>query len=137
MARSVAKKFIWHLVACLLVWGLVRALLPEGRLYAGWMAGFLGACYLLAAWLAWLRGRGTDLGALLRRKRPPEAPYYLRAEKDRKPRLSALRGSRHFFDDDLEDAVDAADPLPRREREQVRFLAFLATGLAMMTLSFF
>jgi hypothetical protein len=136
MARYVVKKIFWHLLWGAAVWLLIDLFSPAGARYAGWFAGFLGACYLLAGWLSWLRSRGTDLSRLLRRKRAPEVPYYLRGpEKDRKTRLS-INGNRHFFDDDLADsAAERVTGVPRDALARWKALAFLVVGVLLLTLS--
>ncbi len=132
------KKFALHLAACALVWFFIDRLSREGRLYAGWAAGAMGAIYLLAAWFSFLKSRGTDFMKLIRRKRPPEVPYYLRgADKRIKPALT-LNSIRHAFDDDLEEtAGEGANPsLPLQTRQRLRAFAFAAVGAAMFALSF-
>lgn len=139
------KKFAYHMVSGALVWFLIDRFSREGRLYAGWAAGALGAIYLLAAWFSYLKSRGTDIIKLIRRKRPPETPYYLRGPDKRiKPALS-LNNIRHTFDDDLaETAGEGASgdgegeaPLPLKTRQKLNALAFLMVGLALLALSLF
>ena len=72
MVRYALKKLLFHLGVCLLVWFLILRFSLHGKLYAGWFAGVLAACYLLAGWLSYLKSQGTDLGKLIRRKRAPE-----------------------------------------------------------------
>ena len=138
MLRHVWKKLLWHTFFGAGVWLLVRRLSPWGSVYAGWTAGLMGSCYLLAGWINWMKCRGTDLGALLRRRRPPEVPYYLRgADKSVRPRLS-LNGLRHSFDDDLAETADpAAQTLAREELWRVRAVALAAAGVFLLTLSAF
>ena len=138
LVRPVAKKLLWHAALGGAVWLLVRWLSPRGSVYAGWTAGLMGACYLLAGWISWMKCRGTDLSALLRRKRPPEVPYYLRgADKSVRPRLS-LNGTRHAFDDDLAETADlTAGELPREALWRVRAAAWAAVGILLLILSAF
>ena len=91
MVRFTLKKLLFHLSICLLGYFLILQFSRLGKVYAGWFSGFLAACYLLAGWLAYLKSKGTDLGKLIRRKRPPEVPYYLRnVQKERKPRQASM-----------------------------------------------
>jgi len=55
------KKFAYHMAVCAVIWLLIDRLSPQGRLYAGWFAGFLGAAYFLAAWLSFLKKQGYEL----------------------------------------------------------------------------
>lgn len=139
------KKFAYHMAAGALVWFLTDRFSREGRLYAGWAAGALGAMYLLAAWFSYLKSRDTDVMKLIRRKRPPETPYYLRGPDKRiKPALT-LNNIRHAFDDDLaetagEDAPgggEGEEALPLKTRQKLNALAWLAVGLALLALSLF
>lgn len=70
--------------------------------YPGFLAGLLGALWLLAAWLKYLKSRGTDVFSGFRRQRR-EVPYFLRSPRSRRPRLT-LSGVWHAYDDDLGDA---------------------------------
>ena len=78
MVNYALKKLGYHFAICLIAWFLILKFSPYTGIYAGWFSGFLSACYLLAGWLAYLKSKGTDFGKLLRRKKPPETPYYLR-----------------------------------------------------------
>lgn len=120
----------------LAVWLAVRLSSPLPQ-HAGWAAAFAGACYLLAAWFEYLKSKGTDIMAKLRRKRE-EVPYYLRGEKYKKPRLS-LFGTRHDFSDDMETASEGEydAELPLSERRRLTMLAFLAVGAALLVFSQF
>ena len=75
---------------------------------------------------------------LIRRKRPPNVPYYLRGpEKQLKPRLS-LDGLRHEADDDLpEMAEERASEIPLAARLRLNALAWAAVSAAMLILSLF
>ncbi|MBQ9535850.1 MAG: hypothetical protein IJU78_08405 [Clostridia bacterium] len=138
LLAPILKKYLWHASAGAAVWLLVRVFSPQGRVYAGWTAALLGACYLLAGWISWLRRRGTDFGALLRRRRPPETPYYLRgADKSVRPRLS-LNGSRHTFDDDLAETADAlGEAFDKDDIHVIRAVAWAAAGATLLLLSAF
>lgn len=132
MASYTLKKFFFHLSVCAVIWLLIDFLSPQGRLYAGWFSGFLGACYLLAAWFSYLKSKGTNFLAKLRRHHP-QVPYYLRgAEKEQKPRLS-LNGIRHIFDDDLaETAEERASEIPLPARQKLNAVAWAAVGVALL-----
>lgn len=136
MVRYALKKLLFHLGVCLLVWFLILSFSLNGKLYAGWFAGVLAACYLLAGWLAYLKSHGTDLGKLIWRKRAPETPYYLRnAAKEHKPRQGFM-GARHIFDDDLsETAEEQASVLPENTRNRAKAMAFAINGVVMFVLS--
>lgn len=138
MAVYTLKKIALHLVACAAVWALVALFSQGGLLYAGWAAGALGACYLLAAWFSYLKSKGTDFMKLIRRKRPPRVPYYLRgADKDAKARLT-INNIRHEYDDDLAQTAEESEneKLPLAARRRLNALAWLAVGAAMLALSF-
>ena len=136
MVRYLAKKCVWHLAVGLLGYIAVAAL--ASRMHAGWFAGFLGACYLLAGWVCWMKGDGTDLPALMRRKRPPEVPYYLRGvDKTIKPKLG-IGGNRHTFEDE-EDAPSNLPPEELSPKGQLRLrgVSLALVGLLFLLLSFF
>lgn len=138
MAHYTFKKIGRHLGICVLIWIIIAVLSPDGHRYAGWISGFFGACYLLAGWLSVLKGKGTDLSGILRRKRPPEVPYYLRGpEKSRKPKLS-LNGNRHVFDDDPERALsEHSSAVPQEQRDKCDACVFIAVGVCLLILSAF
>ncbi len=138
LLAPIGKKYLWHVAFGAAVWLAVRLLSPSGSVYAGWTAGLMGACYLLAGWISWMKCRGTDLSALLRRKRPPEVPYYLRgADKSVRPRLS-LNGTRHTFDDDLTETADPVGEAFSKETVwKIRAAAWAAVGITLLVLSAF
>lgn len=138
LLRHMLKKLIWHISIGIAVWLLVRWLSPMGSVYAGWAAGLMGACYLLVGWLNWLKRRGTDLGAIIRRRRPPNVPYYLRGSDSAiHPRLGINR-IRHTFDDDLDETVEhASQMLTVHESLLVKAVAFMVTGVLLLVLSAF
>lgn len=132
MWKAAAQKLIAHFAACLAAWLLLRRFAPQGELWAGWALGVLGACYLLAGWLAFLKTRGTDVASRLRRTHT-ETPYALRGpEKQRRTALS-LNGNRHVFDDDLDDcAAHSDDALPLPARSLARAIAWGALGVILL-----
>lgn len=138
MLRYGIRKFLWHGGIGVAIWLILNRFSALGQVYAGWFAGLLGACYLLAGWLDWLKSRGTDLGKLLRRKRPPEVPYYLRgADKSIRPKLG-IGGNRHTFEDDLSDGPETAEAgLGKKQTLISRAGAFAAVGVFLLALSAF
>ena len=139
MTLYTLKKIALHLALCAAVWLAVYYFSREGRMYAGWAAGVLGAAYLLSAWFSFLKTRDTDFLSLLRRKRPPQAPYYLRgADKQPKPSLT-INQIRHEYDDDLAEAEAErqSERFPLIVRQRLNAVAWSAVGLAMLAWSFF
>lgn len=138
MALYTLKKIAYHIALCAIVWLLIDQFSREGRLYAGWAAGALGAMYLLAAWFSYLKSKGTDFLKLIRRKHPPDVPYYLRGpDKETKAKLN-LNGLRHAFDDDLAESADErANVLALQTRQRLNALAWAVVGAALLCVSFF
>ncbi len=136
MVNYALKKLGYHFAICLIAWFLILKFSPYTGIYAGWFSGFLSACYLLAGWLSYLKSKGTDFGKLLRRKKPPETPYYLRnVAKERKPR-QGLNGARHVFDDDLAETAEEQDSLlPPPVRHRATAIAFAINGILLFILS--
>jgi len=136
MIRYLAKKCVWHLGVGLL--GYLAVTVLASRMHAGWFAGFLGACYLLAGWVCWMKGDGTDLPALLRRKRPPEVPYYLRGvDKTIKPKWG-IGGNRHTFEDEeTESANVMPEELSPKGQLRLRGISLAAVGVLYLLVSFF
>lgn len=130
MALFTLKKTMLHLALsialCLAVWLFSGG----GAVYAAFMAGFLGAAYLLAAWLTFLKTKGKDFFAMLKRKKEPEVPYFHRKDKGSASRLRFFR-ERHDYDDDGDPAV----PLDKLLRERCAALAFLICGTVMLIAS--
>ena len=138
MFGYVAKKTLWHLGAGLLVWLLVGAFSAWGRIYAGFAAGFLGACYLLAGWLCWMKAGGTDLMGRIRRQKPPEVPYYLRGvDKADKPRWG-IGGNRHTFaDEEPEPANLPPEGTAPKAELKGKALSWALAGVLLLLLSAF
>ncbi|HWQ58447.1 MAG TPA: hypothetical protein VN540_05455 [Clostridia bacterium] len=133
------KKFIQHLAFCAAAWLAVYLFSREGSLYAGWAAGVLGAIYLLAAWFSYLKSKGTDFMKLIRRKRPPQVPYYLRGSDKRTKTTLTINNLRHEFDDDLAEAAAERENerFPLKTRQRLSALAWLAVGIVMLAWSLF
>ncbi len=125
------KKTFLHLslsvFLCLAVWLFSE----HNQVYAGFMAGFLGAAYLLASWLAYLKHKGSDPFAFLKRKRSPSVPYIHRRDKGSASRLRFFR-ERHEYEDD---GADDDNPLDKNARTRCNAIAFLACGAVMLVLS--
>ena len=92
------KSFAWRLALGALVCLLMGLFSTGGAVYAGFAGGFLGALFLLMGWLKLLKTRGTDIWGLLKRKSPPEAPYFHRKDKQSPP--SVWPGKNRFRHDD-------------------------------------
>ncbi|MGI6666520.1 MAG: hypothetical protein ACOX5Q_03550 [Bacillota bacterium] len=135
MTAYAVRNLVWHLTACLAACMVIGRFSPEGRVYAGFMAAFLGTAYLLAGWLAYLKSIGTDLVSKFKGKLPPEPPYFHRREKTRKPLLRLGRNV-HPIDDDLaETADDRSGGIPPNQRHRIDAACFAAVGLTMLVLS--
>lgn len=132
------KKLMYNLSLCLTAYMLIFFFSRYQRVYAGWFAGAAGMIYLLAAWIFYLKSKGTDITKLLKRKKPQEVPYYLKspAEKRRKPRIG-LNAPRHNTDDDLDETAEQAETesLSAKQGFAARAAVYLATGIAMLVLS--
>lgn len=137
MTSYVLKKICWHTAVALTVWFIIDRFSPEGRLYAGWFIGLMGACYLLVGWLNFMKSRGTDLIGRLSRAKEPEVPYYLRGpEKASKPRFSVLYGKRFRYDDDLQENYESqTEDIDGIKLLQCRALAFGICGILFLILS--
>lgn len=104
------------------------------RAHSGFVAAFMGACWLLAAWVQYLKSNGVDFFRGFRRE-AREVPYYLRAEKDRKPRLS-INGNRHSFDDGLNESADlSGEGASERSMRRANMWAFLIAGTVLLAWS--
>ncbi len=137
MVRLILKKALWHTAVGLLLWAVVGLFSPGKWLYAGWFAGLFAACYLLAAWIVFMKHHGTDLKKLLTRNHGPEVPYYLRGvDKQPRPRLT-WAGTRHFFDDDGVPPAAGFSDLTPKQQGAVRELAFGTVAILFFILSAF
>lgn len=127
----VLKKTGFHLCICFLIWLFASAVTTDAR-YAGWIAAFMGVCYLLAAWLRYLKSKGIDYMAKLRRRKKPSVPYYLRSEKKAKTRIG-INGNRHEFDDDIETAAEPVDDaVSAKKNHRYTAIAYLIVALALL-----
>lgn len=130
LAFYTMKKTMIHLALSGGICALIGVLSAHGRIYAGFAAAFLGAAYLLSAWLRFLRSSGTDVGAWLRRKAPPGVPYFHRRDKQGK---SGLYGGKSRFEDSLADEQDERDEyLPLKTRLRGDALSFILCGTLLL-----
>lgn len=135
MALYTIKKTIIHLALSGGICALIGVLSAHGRLYAGFAAAFLGAAYLLSAWLRFLKSSGTDVGAWLRRKAPPGVPYFHRRDKQGK---SGLYGGKGRFEDSLADEQNDRDEhLPLKIRLRGDALSFVLCGILLLVSSLY
>ena len=125
------KKAAFNFCLCVIVWFAADRLAAEPR-YAGWIAAFVGACYLLAGWLQYLKSNHVDIVARFRRRKSKETPYFLRGEKQAKTRIG-FNGNRHDFDDDMETAAEAEDDdIPVEQRRRLTALVYLIVGIVAL-----
>ena len=123
------KAYIWKKTLINLAIGTilstaVAGLATEGKRSGGYMAAFLGAVYLLWAWITYSKIGG---GLLTRLKflQKPEVPYFHRRDKQTR------------YDDSLaeenQDRLDAILPIPARYRADA--IAYLMCGAVLLVLS--
>lgn len=128
------KKAGFCLAVSFMLW-LIADCFVTVRAYSGYLAAFMGACFLLAAWIQYMKSKGRDIFRGLRRRKGPEVPYYLRSEKVKKTRLGIF-GSRHDFDDDLDENADAdVANANESERHKLNAAAFAVTGALLLVWS--
>lgn len=130
------RKTLTNLIVCLVLYALVARFSQGGQVYAGWLAGVLGACYLLAGWLAFLRTKGSRPFQAFRRKYPPEVPDSLKNPGFMARRRRSLFGLSYLENDSLrEEAEDDLSDLPEKSRFLVSALIYTVLGVAMLILS--
>lgn len=135
MALYTVRKTMIHLALSGGICVLIGVLSAHGRVYAGFAAAFLGAAYLLSAWLRFLKSSGTDVGAWLRRKAPPGVPYFHRREKQSK---SGLYGGKDRFEDSLTDEQNEREEhLPLKVRLRGDALSFVLCGVLLLVSSLY
>ena len=115
------KKLMYNLSLCLTAYMLIFFFSRYQRVYAGWFAGAAGMIYLLAAWIYYLKSKGTDITKLLKRK---------------KPRIG-LNAPRHNTDDDLDETAEQAETesLSAKQGFAARAAVYLVMGIVMLVLS--
>ena len=138
MRNYIIKKLLLHgcISACLCV---LMGLFSRGEwLYAGFTAAFLGAAYLLAGWLRWLRAGGTDVLRLVRRKNAHQVPYFHQRDKQKIPGIWPGKG-KFVYEDSLEsEAQERYDSeVPPGKRLQADAAAFGLCGVALLVISLF
>jgi len=125
MAVRIARKLLLHLALCAVICLALARFSVGGALYAGFAAAFLGAAYLLAAWLRLLKGGGTDLLGRLKRKAPPKTPYF-----------HSPHAVRRHESDSLEDEqTERQGELPPELALRLDALVFALCGAVMLAVS--
>lgn len=142
MAFRIIRKFVWHALIGITIWIVVRIFSPEGDTHGGWIIGFLGSCYIFAAWLNFLKSRRTDFFKLFKRKKKPEVPFYLRGVNKCSKTCLTLNGIHHDYDDDTgetKNTTGRGGSLANSEASETRFsgIAWLACGIFFIILSAF
>lgn len=136
MLQVALKKTLYNLAVCLALYTVVRQFSRGGPVYAGWLVGFLGACYLLAAWLAFLRSKGSRSFRGLKRTRPQQPPHSLRNPGYMARRGPGLFGPRYPEDDSLEEeSEDEPNGVPEHAHFRVRAMVYGTVGVLMLILS--
>ena len=110
------KKLMYNLSLCLTAYMLIFFFSRYQRVYAGWFAGAAGMIYLLAAWIFYLKSKGT--------------------EKRKRPRIG-LNAPRHNTDDDLDETAEQAETesLSAKQGFAARAAVYLVMGIVMLALS--
>lgn len=136
MLSFVFNKALMNLLASLGIYLLARGLFVDGPVYASFLAGFLGFCYLLAAWLSFLKSKGSRPFALLRRRQPAQVPQSLKSPNE-KPRRSLFPfAPRYPLEDSLdEEAEDELSDIPKARQQQISALVYLGMALMLLALS--
>lgn len=129
------KKLALHLGVSAATCAAVWVFSAQGRLYAGFAAGFLGAAYLLAGWLRYLKAGGTDILSRLRRKSGPQVPYFHRNDKTRTPGVLPTKRRFDYADGLEEERQDSLREIPPKLRLRAEAAAFTLCGAAMMVVS--
>lgn len=133
MARYLAKKIGGTLAMGALLCVAVGLWSREGRVYAGFLAAFLGAAFLLTAWLRVLKAKGTDLFGRLRRKENTGVPYFHRGDKEKRAGLRPGRDRRGPQDSIAFEQEENAPELQLRMRWDA--IAYSACGVAFLLVS--
>lgn len=129
------RRLVSRLSVCLAVWLVMDRFSPDGRVYAGFAAAFLGAVHLLAGWLSYLKSTGTDVLGRLKRRPTPQAPYFHLRDKAPKPR-AGFGHIDHPYDDDLPESVEEqASHIPLHTRHRLDAVVYAAAGLILLALS--
>ncbi|MGI5977565.1 MAG: hypothetical protein ACOX68_07725 [Candidatus Limivicinus sp.] len=137
MILFIIKKFIYHLLIGICICVLIFFFSNGGRLYSGWFSALLGACYILAAWLLFLKSRGSDITKVFRRTPTDSVPYYLRGpNKEYSPKLR-FNGVKHVIEDDLDGTENdnSSLGLPPAKYFLAKSIAFLSVGIVFIVIS--
>ncbi len=137
MTAYIFRKILLHGCVSAALCVLLGLFSRGGRLYAGFGAAFLGAAYLLAAWLRWLKAGGTDLLRLLRRREVQQVPYFHQRDKLKTPGVWPGRGKFPYEDSLDSERQQRERGLPPRSRLQGDAAAFGVCGLALLAVSLF
>ncbi len=133
----ILRKIILHGCVSAAVCVLLGLFSRGGRLYAGFGAAFLGAAYLLAAWLRWLKAGGTDLLRLLKRREARQVPYFHQRDKQKTPGAWPGRG-KFPYEDSLDSERQQKDSvLPAQARLRGDAAAFGLCGAVLLAVSLF
>ena len=109
----------------------------DGRPYGGYLAAFLGAIYLLMAWISYSRQKG-GLFANFKLTRKREPPYFLRQDKQQHRKAFPLVTYRHDDDGLEEENQDRLDELlPKPARFRADAISYLICGISLLCLSLF
>lgn len=136
MLSFVLSKALTNALACLGLYLLARNLSENGPVYASFLAGFLGFCYLLFAWLSYLKSRGSQPFALLRRRQAPQVPQSLRSPNEKPRRSLRPFAPRYPVEDSLdEEAGEAHGEIPRALQLRAGALIYLGLAILLLALS--
>ncbi len=138
MVRLIVKKSLIFLVSSLLACAVISRLSDGGLIYAGFLAAFIGAAFLLGAWLSFMKARGGDIAAMFKRKPRQEVPYIHRRDKTRAP--GVMKGKyKYLIDDDMEeDERQRRDEiLPPDKYHMAVAASRMACGIVMLLVSIY
>jgi len=108
----------------------------EKWIYASFASSLLGASYLLYAWVNFMKAKNRWVLPRLKRKKPPETPYFHQNEKAEKP--GHRFASQHYSDSLEEEAEDRAEEnLPKPAYFKAMAAVYTICGFVMLAASFF
>lgn len=127
------KKTASLLSVCLLLSAAAGGLYGD-RLHFVFGLSACGAVLLAAGWFSYLKLTGEF--PWLKKREKKKVPYYLRKEKEERPKKASFLQDSGDFDDDLNAATstDEAD-LTEGERAKNRIFACCAAGAVLLLLS--
>jgi len=138
--RIILSKSVVILVVSSLIVLAVGLFSVGGWIYAGFAAAFLGAAYLLSAWVKFMRTRNRrvlpDFGRASRSRSRElrRAPYFHRKEKTDRP---GVRSVGYHFNDSLEDEAEGDGRLPAPLRQRAAAAAYAICGALLLIASIF